>query len=338
VPEHCDQKLQADASGEAADDAARRRLALCPVDRAVQGRSNRGEEREEIGMSLKGKTLFISGGSRGIGLAIALRAARDGANVTIAAKTAEPHPKLPGTIYSAAKEIEAAGGKALAVLCDIREEAQVHEAVAKTVGTFGGIDICINNASAIQLTGTLDTDMKRYDLMHQINTRGTFLVSKTCIPHLKKAANPHILNLAPPLDMEAKWFKGHVAYTMAKFGMSMCTLGMSEEFRRDGIAVNSLWPLTAIDTAAVRNLLGGSTMASMSRSPEIMADAAHAILTRPSRETTGNFFIDEEILRAEGVTDFEAYAPGVTGPLAGDFFVPDEVFARTGTKVTRPFG
>lgn len=289
-------------------------------------------------MSLAGKTLFISGGSRGIGLAIALRAARDGANVTIAAKTAEPHPKLPGTIYTAAEEIEKAGGKAMPVLCDIREEAQVGAAVEKTVKTFGGIDICINNASAINLTGTLATDMKRYDLMHQINTRGTFLVSKMCIPHLKLAANPHILNLAPPLDMQAKWFKNHVAYTIAKFGMSMCTLGMSAEFARDGIAVNSLWPLTAIDTAAVRNLLGGETVASMSRSPQIMADAAHAILTRPSRETTGNFFIDEEVLRAEGVTDFSVYAPGATGPLAGDFFVPDEVFERTDTKVARTFG
>ncbi|MCC0039968.1 MAG: NAD(P)-dependent oxidoreductase [Brucellaceae bacterium] len=285
-------------------------------------------------MSLKGKTLFISGGSRGIGLAIALRAARDGANVTIAAKTAEPHPKLPGTIYSAVEEIEAAGGKGLPVICDIREEEQVAEAVAKTVATFGGIDICINNASAIQLTGTLQTDMKRFDLMHQINTRGTFLVSKLCIPHLKLAQNPHILNLAPPLDMEAKWFKNHVAYTMAKFGMSMCTLGMSAEFARDGIAVNSLWPLTAIDTAAVRNLLGGEMVASISRSPEIMADAAHEILTRPSRECTGNFFIDELVLREAGVTDFSGYAPGVNGPLAGDFFVPDEVFGKTDTKVT----
>lgn len=289
-------------------------------------------------MSLKDKTLFISGGSRGIGLAIALRAARDGANVTIAAKTAEPHPKLPGTIYTAAEEIEATGGKALPVLCDIREEAQVAEAVEKTIERFGGIDICINNASAIQLTGTLQTDMKRYDLMHQINTRGTFLVSKMCIPYLKLAANPHILNLAPPLDMSAKWFKNHVAYTMAKFGMSMCTLGMAEEFRKDGIAVNSLWPLTAIDTAAVRNLLGGEAVASMSRSPEIMADAAHAILTRPSREATGNFFIDELVLKEEGETDFSKYAPGAKGPLAGDFFVPDEVFEKTETKVARTFG
>jgi citronellol/citronellal dehydrogenase len=289
-------------------------------------------------MSLKGKTLFISGGSRGIGLAIALRAARDGANVTIAAKTDTPHPKLPGTIHTAAAEIEAAGGRALAVLCDIREEAQVADAVAKTIGAFGGIDICVNNASAISLTGTLETEMKRYDLMHQINTRGTFLVSKMCIPHLKLAANPHILNLAPPLDMNAKWFKGHVAYTMAKFGMSMCTLGMSAEFARDGIAVNSLWPLTAIDTAAVRNLLGGETVASMSRSPEIVADAAYAIFNRPSREATGNFYIDEEVLREEGVTDFRRYAPGAMGPLAGDFFVPDEAFARTDTKVARTFG
>lgn len=288
-------------------------------------------------MSLKGKTLFISGGSRGIGLAIALRAARDGANVTIAAKTDTPHPKLPGTIHTAAEEIEKAGGKALPLLCDIREEAQVAEAVARTVERFGGIDICVNNASAIQLTGTLETDMKRYDLMHQINTRGTFLVSKMCIPHLKLAPNPHILNLAPPLDMNAKWFKGHVAYTMAKFGMSMCTLGMSAEFAAAGIAVNSLWPLTAIDTAAVRNLLGGETVAAMSRSPEIMADAAHAVLRRPSREATGNFYIDEEVLRAEGVSDFSIYAPSAKGPLAGDFFVPDEVFARTETKVTGLF-
>lgn len=284
-------------------------------------------------MSLKGKTLFISGGSRGIGLAIALRAARDGANVTIAAKTAEPHPKLPGTIHTAAAAIEEAGGKALPVLCDIRSEEMVAEAVEATVAAFGGIDICVNNASAIQLTGTLQTDMKRYDLMHQINTRGTFLVSKTCIPHLRKAANPHILNLAPPLDMKPKWFRNHVAYTMAKFGMSMCTLGMSAEFAKDGIAVNSLWPLTSIDTAAVRNLLGGEGMAAMSRTPEIMADAAHAILRRPSRDCTGNFFIDELVLREEGVTDFSAYAPGAKGPLMADFFVPDEVFGQTGTKL-----
>jgi citronellol/citronellal dehydrogenase len=269
-------------------------------------------------MSLKGKTLFISGGSRGIGLAIALRAAQDGANVTIAAKTAEPHPKLPGTIHTAAAEIEAAGGRALAVLCDIRDEAQVESAVSQTVEKFGGIDICVNNASAISLTGTLETEMKRYDLMHQINARGTFLVSRTCIPHLKKADNPHILNLSPPLDMAAKWFKNHVAYTMAKFGMSMCTLGMSAEFAK----------------AAVRNLLGGEAVASMSRSAAIMADAAHAILTSPSREATGNFYIDEEVLRAAGVSDFSVYSPGAKGPLAADFFVPDAVFARSDTKIT----
>ena len=285
-------------------------------------------------MSLKGKTLFISGGSRGIGLAIALRAARDGANVTIAAKTAEPNPKLPGTIYTAAAEIDAAGGKALAVLCDIRDETQVANAVAQTVEKFGGIDICVNNASAISLTGTLETEMKRYDLMQQINARGTFLVSKACIPHLKKADNPHILNLSPPLDMAAKWFKNHVAYTMAKFGMSMCTLGMSAEFAKAGIAVNSLWPLTTIDTAAVRNLLGGEAVASMSRSAAIMADAAHVVLTSASREATGNFYIDEEVVLGAGVTDLSVYSPGAKGPLAADFFVPDAVFARSKTKIT----
>ena len=223
------------------------------------------------------------------------------------------------------------------MLCDIREEMQVAEAVEKTVEKFGGIDICINNASAIQLTGTLATDMKRFDLMHQINMRGTFLVSKMCIPHLQKAANPHILTLSPPLDMSAKWFKNHTAYTMAKFGMSMCTLGMAAEFAKDGIGVNSLWPLTTIDTAAVRNLLGGATVAAVSRSAEIMGDAAHAILTSPSRETTGNFFIDELVLRAAGVTDFSVYSPDAKGPLAADFFVPDEVFGKTDTKVMRNY-
>jgi citronellol/citronellal dehydrogenase len=288
-------------------------------------------------MSLKGKTLFISGGSRGIGLAIALRAARDGANVTIAAKTAEPHPKLPGTIYTAAAEIEMAGGRALPVVCDIRDEAQVAAAVEETVRHFGGIDICVNNASAIQLTGTLATDMKRFDLMHQINMRGTFLVSKLCIPHLKKAENPHILNLAPPLDMKAKWFKNHVAYTMAKFGMSMCTLGMSAEFAEDGIAVNSLWPLTTIDTAAVRNLLGGPALAAMSRSPEILADAAYVIFNKLARQCTGNFFIDEFVLREEGVSDFSIYAPDAKGPLAADFFVPDEILKASTTKLVNSF-
>jgi len=285
--------------------------------------------------SLKGKTLFVSGGSRGIGLAIALRAAADGANVAIAAKTAEPHPKLPGTIFTAAEEIERAGGRALPVLCDIRDEAQVEAAVRRTVETFGGIDICINNASAISMTGTMKTDMKRYDLMQQINARGTFLVSRTCIPHLRKAPNPHILTLSPPLDMDPKWFRSHVAYTIAKFGMSMLTLGMSAEFAGDGIAVNSLWPLTTIDTAAIRNLLGGEAVAAMSRSADIVADAAHAILVRPARQTTGNFFIDEEVLRAEGVADFSRYAPAAGDRLAADFFVPDEVFARSPTRVTR---
>lgn len=271
--------------------------------------------------SLKGKTLFITGASRGIGHAIGLRAAQDGANIAIVAKTAEPHPKLPGTIYSAAEDMEKAGGKALALQVDIRDEGAVIEAVKKTVATFGGIDILVNNASAISLTGTLDTEMKRYDLMHQINTRGTFLCSKVCIPHLEKAQNPHILNLSPPLNMEARWFAPHVAYTMAKFGMSMCVLGMHEELRGKGIAVNALWPRTAIATAAVKNLLGGDEAIKGSRTVEIMSDAAHAILTKASRETTGNFFVDEDVLKAEGVTDFTKYAVDPTAELFPDFFV-----------------
>lgn len=280
---------------------------------------------------LKGKTLFISGGSRGIGLAIATRAAADGANVAIAAKTAEPHPKLPGTIYTAAKEIEAAGGRALPILCDIRDELQVVKAVQKTVETFGGIDICVNNASAIQLTGTLETDPKRYDLMNQVNARGTFLTGKTCIPHLKKAANPHILTLSPPLDMKAKWFAPHVAYSMAKFGMSLCTLAWAEEFRKEGIAANSLWPRTTIATAAV-HMLGGDSLMRMSRTPQIMADAAHAILTQDSRRFTGRFCIDDLVLWEAGVRDFSGYAatPGTKDEdLRLDFFVPDDV-ARPG--------
>ncbi len=288
-------------------------------------------------MSLAGKTMFITGGTRGIGLAIALRAARDGANVAVAAKTVDPHPKLPGTLSSAAAEIEQAGGQALGVACDIRDEQQVIDAVQATVERFGGIDICVNNASAISLTPTLQTEMKRYDLMNQVNARGTFLVSKTCIPHLLEADNPHILTLAPPLDMSAKWFAPHVAYTMAKMGMSLCTLGMAEEFKADGIAVNSLWPLTTIDTAAVRNVLGGEQMAAVSRTPEVLADAAYAIVTRPSRECTGNFFIDEEVLREEGLTDFSVYGPaGGQKPLL-DFFVPDEVVARYADDVTNMF-
>lgn len=285
-------------------------------------------------MDLAGKTLFVSGGSRGIGLAIALRAARDGANIVIAAKTDVPHPKLPGTIHSAAADIEAAGGQALAVLCDIRDDAQVQAAIDRAVARFGGIDICINNASAIALTPTLQTDMKRFDLMHQINARGTFLCSKLALPHLLVAANPHILNLSPPLDFSPKWFAPHLAYTMAKYGMSLCTLGMAAEFADRGVAVNSLWPLTAIDTAAVRFALGGAGMAQHCRSPAIVADAAHAILTRPSRACTGNFFIDEEVLRGEGVTEFSTYAPQAAGgPLVGDFFVPDDVFERSSTPI-----
>jgi citronellol/citronellal dehydrogenase len=287
-------------------------------------------------MSLRGKTIFISGASRGIGLAIALRAARDGANVAIAAKTADAHPKLPGTIFTAAAEIEAAGGQALPLQCDIRFEEQVAAAVEATVAKFGGIDICVNNASAISLTGTLKTDMKRYDLMQQINARGTFVCSRATIPYLKKAANPHVLTLSPPLDMQAKWFAPHVAYTTAKFGMSLCTLGMAEEFRADGIAFNSLWPLTTIDTAAVRNLLGGESLARVSRTPEIIADAAYAIFNKPARECTGNFFIDEAFLRSEGVSDFTRYDAGTTnGPYATDFFVPEEAFAATETPLIR---
>ncbi len=285
--------------------------------------------------SLKNKTIFMSGGSRGIGLAIALRAARDGANVVIAAKTDTPHPKLPGTIHTAVSEIEAAGGQGLAILCDIREEAQVAAAVEQAVSRFGRIDICVNNASAISLTRTLDTEMKRYDLMNQVNARGTFLVSKLCLPHLLRGENPHILNLSPPLDMSAKWFKNHVAYSMAKYGMSLCTLGMAAEFEGQGVAVNSLWPLTAIDTAAVRNVLGGDALASISRSPEIVADAAHAILTRSASQCTGQFLIDELVLMEEGVTDFSRYAPAGTGRLAADFFVPDWVFEKVSTKVAR---
>jgi len=296
----------------------------------------RARDRETT-MTFRDKTIFISGASRGIGLAIARRLARDGANIILAAKTAEPHPKLPGTVFSAAKEIVALGGKALPLVCDIRDEEQATAAVAQGVAAFGGIDVCINNASAIALTGTLATEMKRYDLMMQVNARGTFLCSKLTLPHLLKAANPHILNLSPPLDLDPKWFANHVAYTTAKYGMSLCTLGMAAEFRGK-VGVNSLWPITSIDTAAVRFALGGDAMAAVSRTPEIMADAAHAVLSRPASECSGNFFIDEEVLRGEGVSDFSKYAPDAGDtPLQGDFFVPDAVFDRSPTRVKRGY-
>jgi len=273
-------------------------------------------------MSLKNKTLFITGGSRGIGLAIALRAARDGANVTIAAKTAEPHPKLQGTIHTAAAEIEAAGGKCLPLMVDVRDEQSVAEAIAKTAETFGGIDIVVNNASAISLTNTQTTDMKRYDLMNQINTRGTFMVSKYAIPHLEKAENPHILMLSPPLDMSMRWFAPHLAYSIAKYGMSLCVLGLAGELAPKGIAVNALWPRTTIATAAVQNLLGGDKMVQASRTPEILADAAHMIFSKSSREFSGNFLIDDSFMAGEGVTDFMPYRVDASVPLMPDFFVP----------------
>lgn len=272
-------------------------------------------------MNFKGKTVFITGASRGIGLAIGKRLAQEGANIVIAAKTSDPNPRLPGTIFSAAKEIEEAGGKALPLMVDIRYEDQIIQAVEKTIETFGGIDVLINNASAISLTPTPMTDMKRYDLMHSVNTRGTFLCSKICLPYLQKSENPHILNMSPPLNMEARWFSGHVAYTMAKFGMSMCVLGMAEEFKEIGVAVNALWPRTVIATAAVQNLLGGDESIQMSRRPDIIADAAYYILSRDSRSCTGNFFIDDEVLLSEGITDLSSYAVNPNKPLLPDFFV-----------------
>jgi citronellol/citronellal dehydrogenase len=270
---------------------------------------------------LRGKTLFISGASRGIGLAIALRAARDGANVTVAAKTADPHPKLPGTIHTAAREIEAAGGRALACSVDVRDEQQIAEAVRQTVETFGGIDILINNASAISLSDTQHTPMKRFDLMHQVNVRGTFACTQACLPHLSKAANPHVLMLSPPPSLEARWFAPHLAYTLSKMGMSLCVLGLAEELRGAGIAVNALWPRTIIATSAIRNLLGGEDAIRGSRRPEIVADAAHAILTRPSRATTGRFFIDDEVLAEIGVRDLDRYAVVPGAPLLPDPFI-----------------
>ncbi len=270
--------------------------------------------------SLKGKTLFITGASRGIGKAIGLAAAREGANVVVAAKSDAPNPKLPGTIHSAAEEIEGAGGKALAVKCDVRDEAEIAAAVAAAVERFGGIDVLVNNASAIFLAGTVETPMKRYDLMHQVNARGTFACSQACIPHLARGANPHILNLSPPLTLNPRWFAPHVAYSMAKVGMSLCVLGMAEELEDRGIAVNALWPRTVIATAAL-NLLGGEDTSKHGRTPEIVADAAVAILRREARECTGNFFIDEDVLRAEGVTDFGKYAVSPGEALMRDLFL-----------------
>jgi len=272
-------------------------------------------------MSLKGKSLFITGSSRGIGKAIALKAAADGANVAVVAKTAEPHPKLPGTVFTAAEEIDDAGGNGLPCVTDLRFEDQVLEAVDKTVTEFGGIDILVNNASAIFLAGTLETPMKRFDLMHSVNVRATYMTSQICLPHLLKAENPHILNLSPPLNMDAKWFAGHVAYTMAKYGMSQCVLGMAEEFRDRGVGVNALWPQTAIATAAVMNLLGGPDAIKCCRKPEIVADAAYEILTRDAKNCTGNFFIDETVLQEAGVTDLDPYAVEPGAKLMQDFFV-----------------
>ncbi|XP_077981012.1 hydroxysteroid dehydrogenase-like protein 2 [Glandiceps talaboti] len=272
---------------------------------------------------LAGRTLFITGASRGIGKAIALKAARDGANIVIAAKTDQPHPKLPGTIYTAAEEIEAAGGKCLPCIVDVRSEEHIQNAVDSAVKKFGGIDILVNNASAIALTNTQETDMKRYDLMHSINTRGTFLTSKLCLPYLKIGKNPHILNISPPLNLAARWFANHVAYTMAKYGMSMCVLGMAEELKEDGIAVNALWPRTAIITAAME-MLGGSDVGKQCRTPEIMSDSAYVILTKDSRSFSGNFCIDDTVLADVGVTNFDQYAVDPGYPLLPDYFLEIE--------------
>src|SRR5690348_10615939 len=284
-------------------------------------------------MSLKGKTLFITGASRGIGLAIGLRAAKDGANVAIAAKTAEPHPKLEGTIHTAAAEIEKAGGTALPLMVDVRDEAAVKDALDKTAATFGGIDIVVNNASAISLTPVAQTDMKRFDLMHQVNARGTFMVSKYAMPYLLKAANPHILMLSPPLDMEQKWFAPHTAYSMAKFGMSLVVLGLAGELRGK-VAVNALWPRTTIATAAIKNLLGGDIVMRMSRTPAILADAAHRIFQKPVG-FTGNFLIDDTFLSQEGVTDFDRYRVDPRQPLQVDFFVPDSMPPPKGVNLAK---
>ncbi len=271
--------------------------------------------------TLSGKTLFVTGASRGIGKAIALRAARDGANIAVVGKTAEPHPRLPGTVHSAVEEIQEQGGQALACICDIRSDEQVARAVEATAERFGGIDVLVNNASAISLTDTLHTEMKRFDLMHQVNTRGSFLCAKLCIPHLERSANPHILNLSPPLNFEERWFAPHTAYSIAKFGMSLIVLGLAGELRQRGIAVNALWPKTAIATAAIENLLGGGAAIQRARQPRIVADAAHWVLTQKSHTTTGNFFVDEDVLRRAGITDFDAYAVNPEAELLPDFFL-----------------
>ena len=288
--------------------------------------------------SLRGRTIFISGGSRGIGLAIAIRAARDGANVAIVAKTAQPHPTLPGTIYTAAAAIEAAGGHALPILCDIRDDARVVQAVAETVARFGGIDICINNASAVKLTPILETPTKRFDLMHGVNTRGTFLVTQTCLPHLLLAENPHILSIAPPLLMEERWFAPHVAYTIAKYGMSLVTLGVAGEFR-GRVGVNALWPRTAIDTAAMAEFKGHAAIGPL-RSPEILADAAHIVLTSDAKHNTANFYIDDELLAAHGITDLSGYAPDGAADidLMPDVFVASLRELRGSTDAEDPYG
>jgi citronellol/citronellal dehydrogenase len=284
-------------------------------------------------MSLKGRTLFITGASRGIGLAIALKAARDGANIAVAAKTDTPHPKLPGTVHSAAEEIEKAGGKALPLVADVREEEQVKKALDATAEEFGGIDIVVNNASAIQLTPVVQTDMRRFDLMHQINARGTFMVSKHAIPHLLKAQDPHVLMLSPPLDMKEKWFAAYTGYAMAKFGMSLVVLGLAGELRGK-VGVNALWPRTTIATSAIKNIVGGDALMSMSRTPEILADAAYAIFNKP-KTFSGNFLIDDTFLAGEGVTDFDQYRADPTQRLQIDFFVPDDMPPPKGVSLDK---